>query len=192
MGAKGMAMHAMAVTLACAGAAAAGELEGVRLDDRVTVAGQPLELNGIGLRSQLVFKVYVAGLYLPQKTQSADAALEPKRAKRMALVMLRDISGERFAQSIREGIAENASEAELAAMQPQVDALLAIIRRIGEAKKGMVIELDHSPDPGTTIRVDGVQQGAAIEGEVLFRSLLRIWIGERPIQQDLKKALLGG
>jgi hypothetical protein len=139
-----------------------------------------------------VFKVYVAGLYLPQRTQSAHAAFEPKTAKRMALVMLREISGEQFARAIREGIAANASDAELAAMQPQLDALLEHIHRIGEARKGMNIELDYLPQSGTTIRVDGVQQGAALRGEGLFRSLLRIWIGERPIQPDLKKALLGG
>lgn len=186
------AMRAVTVLLAFAGTAAAGELEGVRLDDRVVVRGQPLELNGMGLRSQLVFKVYVAGLYLPQRTQSAHAALEPKTAKRMTLVMLREVGGEQFAGAIREGITANSSEAELAAMQPQVEALLAIIHRIGETKKGMVVELDYQPSPGTTVRVDGVQQGDVLQGDVLFRSLLRIWIGERPVQPDLKKALLGG
>ena len=120
------ARHAVLVMLACATAASGAELEGVRLDDRVVVSGQPLQLNGIGLRSQLVFKVYVAGLYLPEKARSAEAALAPRKAKRMTLVMLRDISGEQFAHSIREGIAENSTEAELAAMWPQVDALVAV------------------------------------------------------------------
>jgi hypothetical protein len=178
--------------LAFAAPAPAAEFEGVRFEDRAVVSGQPLELNGLGLRQQLVFKVYVAGLYLPEKTRSADSALAARKAKRLKLVMLRDISGEQFAASIREGIIENATEAELLSMRPQIEALMTIIRRIGEAKKGMVIELDHSPNPGTTIRVNGVQQGPHLEGELLIRSLLRIWIGERPIQEDLKRALLGG
>jgi hypothetical protein len=186
------ARYVLLLTAACATAGLGAELEGVRLDDRAVVSGQPLQLNGMGLRSQLLFRVYVAGLYLPEKTRSAREALAERKAKRMSLVMLRDISGEQFAAAIREGIAQNTTEAELAAMRPQVDALMAIIRRIGEAKKGMVIELDYVPNPGMTIRVDGEQQGRPIEGEILFRSLLRIWIGEHPIQQELKKALLGG
>jgi len=191
---RGFIVASTCLTLAGTGATAAfgADLEGVRLDDRVVVSGEPLHLNGIGLRSQLVFRVYVAGLYLPEKTRNASDALAESKAKRMSLVMLRDISGERFAASIREGIAENVTEAEAAAIRPQVDALMAIIGRIGEAKKGMVIELDYAPSPGMTVHVDGVQQGGPIEGETLFRSLLRIWIGEHPIQLDLKKALLGG
>jgi hypothetical protein len=29
-------------------------------------------------------------------------------------------------------------------------------------------------------------------GEAFYRALLRIWLGENPVQEDLKKALLGG
>jgi hypothetical protein len=31
-----------------------------------------------------------------------------------------------------------------------------------------------------------------IEGEDFYRALLRIWLGDRPVQDDLKKSLLGG
>ena len=31
-----------------------------------------------------------------------------------------------------------------------------------------------------------------IAGEDFYRALLRIWIGDKPVQDDLKKALLGG
>ncbi len=34
--------------------------------------------------------------------------------------------------------------------------------------------------------------GAPIAGEDFYRALLRIWLGDRPVQDDLKKALLGG
>jgi len=30
-----------------------------------------------------------------------------------------------------------------------------------------------------------------IEGEDFYRALLRIWLGDKPVQEDLKKALLG-
>jgi hypothetical protein len=31
-----------------------------------------------------------------------------------------------------------------------------------------------------------------MKGEAFYRALLRIWLGEKPVQDDLKKALLGG
>jgi len=40
--------------------------------------------------------------------------------------------------------------------------------------------------------VDGKPAGAPIQGEDFYRALLRIWLGERPVQEDLKQALLGG
>ena len=49
------------------------ELEGVNLEDRVRVDGQELQLNGLALRTRFIFKVYVAGLYLPAKATTAQA-----------------------------------------------------------------------------------------------------------------------
>ena len=51
--------------------AAAGTLAGVTLPDKADVDGKSLVLNGMGLRKKLVIKVYVGGLYLPQKEKSA-------------------------------------------------------------------------------------------------------------------------
>jgi len=40
------------------------EVAGVKMPDTVTVEGKTLKLNGMGLRKKVMFKVYVAGLYL--------------------------------------------------------------------------------------------------------------------------------
>jgi len=176
------------------GAAHAAELEGVELEDRVRVDGQEIQLNGIALRTRYqFFKVYVAGLYLPRKATSTPAVLGTHGAKRIVLVMVRDASAEQFVQSIDHGLRANNSEAELADVKAQVDALYAKIRRVGQAKVGMRIVLDFSPSTGgTTLSVDGAAQGAPMAGEAFYRALLRIWLGEKPVQEDLKKALLGG
>lgn len=172
--------------------AAAAELEGVRLDDRVRAGAQELQLNGMALRTRVVFKVYVAGLYLPQKAQTAEQALTMAGPKRMALVMLRDVGGETFTQSLVDGLKDNTPEAELARLKPQVDELVATMQKIGEAKKGMSIVLDFVPGTGTAVLVNGVAQGRPIQGDGFFAALLRIWLGERPVAADMKKALLGG
>jgi hypothetical protein len=87
----------------------------------------------------------------------------------------------------------NNSEAQIAAVKAQVDELFALIRAAGEAKKGMRIVLDYAPsDGGTTLFIEGVAQGKPMLGEEFYKVLLRIWLGEDPVQQDLKEALLGG
>ena len=169
----------------------AAELEGVQLEERAQVDGQALELNGIGLRTRYFFKVYVAGLYLPQKVSSAQTAIEGPGPKRIVLVMLRDASAEQFCESTGLGLERNHTEAELEKIQPQIDELFAKIRTIGEAKKGMRIVLDYSPSAASTmLYIDGRGQGAPMRGAEFFRALLRIWLGERPAEDELKRVLL--
>jgi hypothetical protein len=174
-------------------AAQAAELDGVMLEDRVRVDGQEIQLNGIALRTRYaIFKVYVAGLYLPQKTTSGQTAIDAQGAKRMVLVMLRDVSGEQFAESFDVALQANNSEAQLAEVKAQKDDLFARIRAIGEAKKGATIVLDYAPSSGTTLAIDGDVKGKPMPGEPFYRAILRSWVGENPAQEDMKKALLGG
>ncbi len=183
----------LAATLALFAAIPAfgAELEGVKLEDRATAGGQALQLNGMGLRTRVIFRVYVAGLYLAEKTQSAEAALAVPGAKRVAIVMLRNVGAQEFADALLSGLRANVAEADLARLKPQVDELLARMVKIGEAKKGMAIDLDFAPGSGTLLEVNGASQGAPIPGDDFFRALLSIWLGTKPVQEDLKKALLG-
>jgi hypothetical protein len=174
-------------------AAPAAELEGVNLEDRVRVGGQELQLNGIALRTRFIFKVYVAGLYLPARATSANEAIYARGPKRIILVMMREASAEQFVESIDSGMRANNSEAQIAAVKTQIDELLAMIRAVGHSKTGARIVLDYAPaDGGTTLFVDGVAQGKPMAGEAFYQVLLRIWLGEDPVQPDLKEALLGG
>ena len=169
----------------------AAELEGVQLEERAQVDGQPLQLNGMAIRTRYFFKVYVAGLYLPQKVSNAQTAIEGPGPKRIVLVMLRDATAEQFVDSIDAGLDKNHTEAELEKIQPQIDELFAKIRAIGEAKKGMRIVLDYSPSAASTMLVvDGVPRGEPMRGAEFFRALLRIWLGERPAEEDVKRLLL--
>jgi hypothetical protein len=182
------------IILALLGAASvqAGELEGVQLEDRVQVDGQALELNGMALRTRMFFKVYVAGLYLQHKATSAERAIESDGAKRIVLVMMRDATADQFCESVEAGLEANNSEAEIERVKPQTQALFAKIRTVGEARKAMRIVLDYSASAGATMLfVDGAPQGEPMPGADFFRALLRIWLGERPVQPEFKRLLLG-
>ena len=61
---KRTASLALLLALAAVPASSAREVAGVTLPDTVSVEGKTLKLNGAGLRTKVVFKVYVAGLYL--------------------------------------------------------------------------------------------------------------------------------
>ncbi len=177
--------------LATAVSASAAEIGGVAFDERATVAGQELVLNGGGVRTRLLFKVYAMGLYLPSRATSPEAVVSAAGAKRIRIVLLRDLEAKQFADALVEGLQKNHSPAALAALQPSIDALRNALLDMKEAKTGTAVVLDSLPGIGTRLTVDGRQRGVDMADEAFFPALLRIWLGDKPVDGDLKKALLG-
>lgn len=168
------------------------ELEGAKLDDRVQVENVPLVLNGAGVRSILFFKMYVAGLYLTGKQNSAEAILADTAAKRIALhVVVGDAGTERFLKGFRKGIENNHSEQELVALRERMIAFDQLFASIKNVRKGDVITIDWLPGSSTRVSLNGTELGR-VPGEDFYRALLSIWIGKNPVSGDLKKGLLGG
>ena len=185
-------LAAATLALAALGASAQpAELEGVKLEPTAQVGGTGLVLNGAGVRTRAIFKVYVAGLYVPQKANSGAALLAQKGPRRVAITMLRNVDADTFAGALIEGLQKNHSEAQLAGFKTQIDTLNANLKAAGEAKKGDVIHLDFAPDAGTRVIVNGKPQGAPIAGEDFYTAVLRIWLGDKPADGDLKKGMVG-
>lgn len=172
-----------------AGSALAAEVAGVKLDDKVTVGAQELVLNGAGVRTRAIFKVYVGSLYLPARTSTAAVALA-KGPRRIQLNLLRNLSADQLVDALVDGLKDNTTEAEFASIKPQTDELVAIMKSFGDVKEGTVVTLDFV-DGATRIAQNGQPKGT-VQGEAFNQALTRIWIGERPVQADLKKAMLGG
>jgi len=167
------------------------EVEGQKFEPTVQVGGQTLNLNGVGLRKRAIFKVYVAGLYVPQKSTNPATLISDKGARRVSLRMLRDVDAGSFIDSFNEGLKNNLTETQLAALKTQTDSLTTTLKSIGEAKKGDTINFDYTPDGGTRISVNGQPRGDPIPGADFFSAVLRIWLGEKPADEGLKKGMLG-
>jgi hypothetical protein len=165
------------------------DVGGVKLDDKTAVGGQELVLNGAGIRTRVMFKVYVASLYLPAKANDLASVLA-KAPRRIQMNLLRTLSPDQLVDALNDGLKENNSESELAAVKAQADQLMGIMRSFGEAKEGNVVTLDFV-DGATAVGFNGAPRGT-IPGEPFNRALTRIWLGDKPVQADLKKALLGG
>lgn len=169
------------------------EVAGVKLDEtlRLEPAGPALVLNGAGIRTRMIFKVYVAGLYLTRKMSQAGGVMSLAGPKRVAMTLLRDLSAQQLSDALVEGIRDNATAAEQAAIKDRLDQMLAIMAAIGEAKVGARIALDYLPASGTRVVVNGKALGKPIPGEDFYRALLKVWLGDDPVDDDLKKSMLG-
>ncbi len=169
----------------------AAEVAGVKLADKAQVEARELVLNGAGLRMRLFFKVYVIALYLPEKSRDAAAVLAAPGPKRVTLHMLRDVGADTFSEALIDGLKANHAEADYRALEPRVKQLEAIMAGVKEAKKGLDIALDWT-GAATRVSIRGSPAGEPLAGEDFYRALLRIWLGEHPVQDDIKKDLLGG
>jgi Chalcone isomerase-like len=163
------------------------EVAGVKLPETVTVEGKTLNLNGGGLRKKVFFKVYVAGLYLERASKDASAILASSEAKSIRLHILRGLKGSQVSDAIAEGFERNSKE-QMPKLQTRLQQLSQMIPDVSE---GDEVGLSWIPDKGTRVSVRGTDRGV-IEGRDFADALFAVWLGPNPVQEDLKKALLGG
>jgi hypothetical protein len=165
------------------------EVGGVKLEDKATLEGKELVLNGAGIRTKVVFKVYVASLYLPAKTNNLAGVLAAQ-PRRVQLNLLRDLSADDLAGALADGIRDTSTPEQAAAVKAQTEQLLSIMKSVGQAKTGDVVTMDYVGGQ-TRIAFKGQSKGEIV-GEPFNAALMRIWMADKPVQADLKKAMLGG
>jgi Chalcone isomerase-like len=183
---RSFAVLALVATLATP--AAAKVVEGVTLADTATLAEAPLVLNGAGVRTRMFFKVYVGSLYLPAKAANL-AGVMSNGTRRIQLNLLRNLSAETLIGAFNDGLKENVPAAEFESLATQRAEMAKIMTSFGEVKEGSVVTLDFNGG-NTSISLNGKAKGS-IAGAAFNAALTKIWLGEKPVQDDLKKAMLG-
>ncbi len=173
--------------LAFAVASLAVEVAGVTMPPTVTVEGKTLRLNGAGLRTKVMFKVYAAGLYLETPSKDAAAIVSSDQVKSMRLAILRSLKGSQVSEAIEEGFEKN-SKPKMAALKARLEKFEAMIPNV---EKGDDIVLTYVPGKGTVVSVKGAEKGV-VEGKDFADALFAVWLGDHPVQEDLKKELLKG
>jgi hypothetical protein len=166
-------------------------IKGAHFNDTYQLGEQILQLNGAGTRVKVIIDVYAAGLYLLRKERTASAIALPGDASSLQIVLLRDLSGEDFADAMAKGFKKNHTEADQTRFQSKLDEVKRLMLAFGQVKKGAVINIDHLPGKGMFVLVNGERKGAVITGDDFYAALMKIWLGEHPVDSDLKSALLG-
>ena len=171
--------------------ASAASLEGQHFEDQIRLGDTTLLLNGLGLRGVMFIKGYVAGLYLPARSSSLAEITGNTGPKRLQLRMMRAAGAEDFVDALVGGIRKNSSAAELQQLEDRIGLLTRAIESNGPAKVGDVVNFDYLPGVGTTLSVNGKALGAAISGGDFYSAVLRIFMGDHPVDKKLKQGLLG-
>jgi len=164
----------------------AANLAGVSLPDTVQVGSTRLVLNGLGLRKKYLVKVYVAGLYLEQKSSDPDAIMKSDTTKRIVMQFVRGVSKSQMADAFEESFTNNAPDARKT-LKEDIDRLIAALDPVNS---GDQMVFTYVPGTGTTFAINGKEKLTIVSpafGPVLFS----VWLGPKPPTADLKKGMLG-
>jgi hypothetical protein len=167
------------------------EVAGVKFDDTINVAGKDLKLNGAGLRTKVFFRVYAAGLYLTEKKNTVPDVLAVQGPRRVAITMLREVSSEDFGKAFMDGLKANTDNSERTRILPQTMKFGEVFAQIQALKKGDQMLLDWTPGEGTQCYLNGKKIGELMPDLAFYNAVLRIWLGDKPVDSSLKPALLG-
>lgn len=184
------AMLAGACLALSMGVAMAAEVAGVKYDETAKVAGKELQLNGLGVRTKFIVKVYTVGLYLQEKSASTEEIFKHDGPRRVRLVMMRDVTSDDFGNAFMSGINNNSSTAEKSKIVTQISKFGEMFALLEGLKKGDVLDLDWIPGQGTTCYLNGKRIGEVTPGLDFNNAVLKIWLGEKPADSSLKPKLL--
>lgn len=164
------------------------EIAGIDVPQSVIVENKALVLNGAGIRTKFFFKIYVGSLYLTKKQTNASQILSDPGAKSIVMNFLyKEVNTQKLVDGWNEGFANNSSAKEVKVLQARINQFNSLFTTV---YRGDEIRLDYLPNKGTLVKINGKLKGS-VPGEDFHQALLKIWLGSKPADADLKEGMLG-
>lgn len=164
-------------------------LNGVILPTELSFNNQTLVLNGGGIRTKFVFKLYTAGLYLSQKSSDGNAVSKANEMMAVRLEITSNmISSSNMSEAINDGF-DKSTGRKTSAIRDRIDEMLKTFS--GEAIKiGDVFDIVYIPKIGTQTYKNGKLKNT-LTGLDFKQALFGIWLSNNPVESNLKKGMLG-
>ena len=159
---------------------------GVKFATTTKVNGKTLEMNGGGLREKYWIDLYVAALYLENKTSDPGKIIYADDEQAIHIKIISgSVTRERFVESVKEGFS-NANHGK--ATSDQIKKFIGFFNE--DINEGDRIYLEYTPKEGLSVIKNGKVKGK-IEGLEFKKALFAIWFGSNPADSTLKKGMLG-
>lgn len=177
------------LVLLAASAQAQMKINGVTLPAKLTCDKEELLLNGGGLRKKMLFKVYVAGLYLKSKSKNGQEICQVDRPMAIRLQITSSmVNSKNLAEAVREGFTASMS-GKTVPLQDKIDTFIRIFDK-EKIKEGDVFDMCYVPASGVMTYKNTKLQGT-IAGLDFKKALFGVWISDHSIDDNLRDGLLG-
>ena len=144
------------------------------------------------MRALVFIKFYAIGLDLPEKKSTPAEVQAEAGPRRVSLTIQREINSEEFGQLFITSMNKNSTKEEKAKVVNQTVKFGEMFASLDKVVKGDIITLDWIPGTGTVSTLNGKKIGETLPGIDFYNAVLRIWLGDSPAQESVKKELLGG
>lgn len=167
-------------------------ISGVPFEQELTARGTRLQLNGAGLRTSVVFKVYAGGLYLPKKASTLTEVTSQPGIKRWHVVFLRDFDGNELGKQFIKAMEKGATKTEFATMIPTFARIGEMFSQKKRMASGESYTLEWVPNEGTYVYFNGkLASIEPLKDGVFFQVYMRLLLGDNPADASLKARVLG-
>lgn len=162
-------------------------VSGVTFPKTIKIGSETIEYNGAGLRTKYFFKLYVAALFVPEKTSDAKKIINLNETSAVRIhITSNKVTRERFVETVRDGFKTStdgkASEAEIASLMKLFDNVTF--------NEGDEVTLMYRPTSGIEVYMNKDHLGG-VKGLEFKKALFSIWLGEKPADAVVKKGMLG-
>lgn len=165
------------------------DVNGVTVPRKIDIQGKTLQLNGAGGRSKMWLEVYVQALYLSQLSQDPKFIIDSDTEMAVRIEITSSmVSSNKLTKAMNAGF-EKSAGSNLEALRPRIEQFKTYLSDAITEKD--VFVLFYNPlDQSLTVIKNEVPKGK-ITGFDFKQALFGIWLSDKPVDETLKKNLLG-
>lgn len=181
----------MVCILLIASAASARVIQKYNMPEELNLGGVTLALNGGGVRSDFLLKVYVCGLYLQQKMTDPAAIIDANAPMDIRMYILSGFfaTSARVRDALYKGFRGTMPRGDIKPIEDKVKEFNSFFA--DKIHTGDIFDVLYVPGKGTSVYKNGELKGT-IPGYDFKKNVWGIWLGSRPAQESLKKEMASG
>lgn len=163
--------------------------EGVTIPRTMQFENKTLQLNGAGSRSKMFMEVYIQALYLSVLSQNPKEIINDNLEMSIRIEITSAlVSSGKLTRALHTGF-EKSAGADYASYKDKMELLKSYLAE--DITRGDVFELTYSPtDKSIWVIKNGTLKGK-IPGFDFKKVFFGIWLGDKPVDEELKNNLLG-
>ncbi|MBF4465794.1 chalcone isomerase family protein [Flavobacterium sp. LC2016-12] len=165
------------------------EVNGVTVPRKIEVQNKTMQLNGAGGRSKMWLEVYVQALYLSQLSQDPKFIIDSDTEMAIRIEITSSmVSSNKLTKAMNAGF-EKSAGSNLEELRPRIEQFKTLLSDPITEKD--VFVLWYNPFDQTINVIKNEVVKGKVPGFDFKKALFGIWLSDKPVDETLKKHLLG-